>query len=164
MLLSIKNQMAPWLWTAYNKALSAIDDLNWESVALCGRGFFTSDRDREGPMKSALVLALTYPPRPTNPLLPSSSVDKMRAVLREAASPPRGRDWGREDIPGVTFFSSQPEDVEEYHWSEDHPERLFSALIGVIEEHGMGPEGLEGIRWEVYDTVRVLHSFISVSD
>ena len=28
MLLSIKNQMAPWLWTAYNKALSAINDMN----------------------------------------------------------------------------------------------------------------------------------------
>ena len=91
-------------------------------------------------------------------------MDKVRAVLREAVSPPRGRDWGCEDIPGVTFFSSQPEDVEEYHWSEDYLEWLFSALIGVIEEHGMGPEGLEGIRWEVYNMVHVLHPSIFISD
>ncbi|PIL35029.1 hypothetical protein GSI_02816 [Ganoderma sinense ZZ0214-1] len=135
-LLKIKNQMAPWLWTAYNKALSDLDEPNWMSIGLSGRGLFTEDRDREWPMKRALVPASTYPPRPAHPLASSGSVDRVRAVLEEATSLPEG---------------TQEEDVEDYEWSEDYLERLFSALIEVVNQHGLGAEGLEGIRWEVYD-------------
>ncbi|KAM5535805.1 hypothetical protein V8D89_010528 [Ganoderma adspersum] len=150
-LLKIKKQMAPWLWTAYNKALSEADELNWESVGMSGRGLFTRDRDREGPMKCALELAPMYPSQPAEPLPSSTSVDKVREVLRETASPLGGRGWRRDDIPGLTFIMNQSGGVEEYEWSEDCLERLFSALIEVINEHGLGAEGLEGIRWEVYD-------------
>ncbi|KAI1783574.1 hypothetical protein LXA43DRAFT_321537 [Ganoderma leucocontextum] len=162
-LLNIKNQMAPWLWTAYNKALSAIDDLNWEASAFGGPGFFMRDKDREGPMKDALVLAPTYPPRPTEPLPSSASMDKVRAVLAEAANLPEGGPgWGRDDVPGLTFVSGYGgagEPFDYYEWSGDYFESLFAALIEVIDAHGLGPEGLEGIRWEVYDKyVKCMHA------
>lgn len=117
-------------------------------------GSFTRTKDREGPMKDALVMMPTYPPRPAESLASSASVDKVRAVLPEAASLPRKKDWGRNDLPGLTILTDEDEEGEpifKYGWSDDYLERLFNALIEVITEHGMGPEGLEGIRWEVYD-------------
>ncbi|KAI1788894.1 hypothetical protein LXA43DRAFT_893921 [Ganoderma leucocontextum] len=143
----------PWLWIAFNKALSAVDELDEEAMAL-GGGFFTKDKDRERPMRAALAVADTYPPRPPEKLPSSERVDRVRAVLAEAASPPQfGPDWGCDDIPGLTFrsWNCGPELVEEYEWGGDYLERLFMALIQLIDELGLGREGLEGIRWEVYD-------------
>lgn len=160
-LLRVKNQMVPWLWTAYNVALSSIDIMDefWDESAALGPGFFTRTKDRECPMKDALVMAPTYPPRPAELLAPSPSVDKVRAVLADAAKLPSKKDWGRKDLPGLAVISDYDEEGEpacEYRWSDDYLERLFTTLIEVVEEHGTGPEGFEGIRWEVYDRVRTV--------
>ncbi|PIL35064.1 hypothetical protein GSI_02851 [Ganoderma sinense ZZ0214-1] len=156
-LLRIKNKMVPWLWTAYNEALSLIDTMDeWSSQSMgFGHGSFTRDRDREGPMRDALVMAPTYPPRPAELLAPSPSVDKVRAVLADAATLPSRKDWGRESLPGLAAVLGYDGDGElasgTYRWSDDYLERLFTALIEVVEAHGPAAAGFEGIRWEVYD-------------
>lgn len=38
-------------------------------------------------------------------------------------------------------------------WSEKFIDRLFEALVAVIEAHGVGVDGWESARWEVYDRV-----------
>ena len=157
-LLNIKNRMPSWLWIAFNKSLSAVDEQDEMAMAL-GGGFFMKDKDREPPMKDALAVAKTYPPRPLEKLPSSVSVDRVRALLAEAASAPSetDSDWGRDDTPSLTFRSSHcgPELIEEYEWSADYLELLFAALIQLINELGLGSEGWEGIRWEVYDKVRM---------
>ncbi|PIL35043.1 hypothetical protein GSI_02830 [Ganoderma sinense ZZ0214-1] len=159
-LWRIKEQMPPWFWTAYNKALWLIDFHGaWgtgDSAPL-----FICDKEREGPMKDALKMMMpTYPPRPPEPLAPSPSVDKVRAVLADAAKLPPDEQWGRDDIPGMKVTTEYdmygaPESWE-YEWSDKYLERLFLALIEVIDEHGTGPAGFEGIRWEVYEKVRAM--------
>ncbi|KAM5536918.1 hypothetical protein V8D89_009465 [Ganoderma adspersum] len=125
-LLHIKERMVPWVWIAYNRAL-------WEGL-----------------MMDALVMMPTYPPRPAELLAPSPSMDKVRAVLADA---PQKESQCNE---GLTITVSQYDeygnpDSFEFRWSEEYLEHLFTALIEVIEEHGTGPEGFEGIRWEVYN-------------
>ncbi|PIL35030.1 hypothetical protein GSI_02817 [Ganoderma sinense ZZ0214-1] len=159
-LLRVKEQMVPWLWTAYNKALSWIDTMNdwWDDSmsAAFDRGFFKCTKDREGPMKDALVTTRTYPPRPTEVLAPSPSVDKVRAVLAAAAKLPSKKNWGSAKLPGLAAvyrYSDEDGELESctYKWSDEYVEVLFLALIEVVEAHGTGPEGFEGIWWEVYD-------------
>lgn len=43
-------------------------------------------------------------------------------------------------------------------WSEKFTDRLFGALVAIIEAHGVGVDGWESARWEVYDRVRPLFS------
>ncbi|PIL35068.1 hypothetical protein GSI_02856 [Ganoderma sinense ZZ0214-1] len=153
-LLDIKGKMPLWLWTTCNRALLAVDEGDEMAMAL-GGGRFTKAADREWPMRAALRLAKAYPPRPDQKLPSSECVDRVRAVLAEAplAPKPDDSDWGRDDIPDLTFHSghSGPEPTEEYRWSGDYLERLFTSLIQLIEELGLGNEGWNGIRWEVYD-------------
>ena len=148
-----------------------IDDMNdfWDDGMgrIGSHGSFTRTKDREGPMKDALVMMPTYPPRPAESLASPASVDKVRVILSEAASLPRKKDWGRNDLPGLTILTDEDEEGEpifKYGWSDDYLERLFNALIEVITEHGTGPERLEGIRWEVYDKVQYVCGIYGLSE
>ncbi|TFK85963.1 hypothetical protein K466DRAFT_664103 [Polyporus arcularius HHB13444] len=148
----IKKVMQPWLFEAVKDALDRNDALDYEYAACYGPN--DSPCRQESSYLHAETFAKTYPSRPAQPLPPSSSVDAVRAVLADAATPPRrssDSEWGR-DLDGLEFHSSSwPEPEEWYEWSPDYYERLFSVLIRVIEEHGIGDDGWKGIRWEVYD-------------
>lgn len=144
-LSDIKDKMASWLWKAFNMALLDIDGA--EIVARGPDSGFVKDADRERPMCAALAMAATYPTRPDQKLASSESVDRVRAVLAEAASAPHiDPAWEEDEI--------LDELLAECEWSYDVLERLLTALIQLIDEHGLGSEGLGGIRWEVYDKVR----------
>lgn len=148
----IKAGMQPWLWKAFNEALDRQNAYNYE---LCYLPYETS-RERERPFLLAEKFARTYPPRPEQPLPSSPSIDAVRALLAEAASPPESYspEWGCR-LDGLEFHRNCfPEEEEWYDWSAEYREKLFSALIRVIEEHGLGDEGWRGIRWEMYDKVR----------
>ena len=142
--------MAPWLWQAYNKAL---DRHNARGLEL-GYLPFSTNAQRERPLVLAMQVAKTYPPRPRDRLPSSASVDALRAVLARAASPPEEDDYGVQ-VEGLEYkYIAFPEEIEWYEWSVDYLERVYSALVAVIKEHGQGDEGWRTIRWEVYDKVR----------
>ncbi|TFK84289.1 hypothetical protein K466DRAFT_496871 [Polyporus arcularius HHB13444] len=141
-----KEEMAPWLWKAYNDALDRHKNDGWYGPEY----YYSRPRDREGLIASALKLAKTYPPRPAQPLPSSPSVDALRAVLADA---PRIADveWGKE-VPGLAFSTTwHPEYDEWYSWTSEILQPIFEALIGVIEAHGVGDDGWASARWEVYD-------------
>ena len=141
--------MAPWLWQAYNKAL---DRHNARGLEL-GYLPFSTNAQRERPLVLALQVAKTYPPRPRDRLPSSASVDALRALLAQAASPPEEDDYGVQ-VEGLEYkYIAFPEETEWYEWSVDYLERVYSALVAVIKEHGQGDEGWRTIRWEVYDKV-----------
>ena len=133
--------------------MDVMDEYPGSGIGVCPDSF-AHDKNREGTMKDALVMMSTYPPRPAELLAPSPSVEKVRAVLADAPQK------GSRRNEGITITASQYDEYGDpvsfkYRWSEEYLERLFTALIEVIEEHGTGPEGFEGIRWEVYEKVCV---------
>lgn len=118
------------------------------------RGRYVRMTDRESPLESAAHgLANLYPPRPMVRLPSSPTVDRLRAVLAEAPSLPRRLEWG-EEVDGMWMkHTNYPEEDYEYEWAPHYLDRLFAALIAVIEAHGTGDAGWRGVRWEVYDKV-----------
>ncbi|KAH9891867.1 hypothetical protein C8Q73DRAFT_650476 [Cubamyces lactineus] len=148
-LLRIKQQMPSWLWEACNRVLDRDDDFSIGDGI--GPGLYTRDRDREGPMATALRLAKTYPPRPAGRLPSSPAIDSLRAILDEAPRMPKDHGWG-EDVEGMEMtHHAWPDEDYTYEWNSSYLDRLFTALIEVIRMHGVGDDGWRSARWEVYD-------------
>lgn len=40
-------------------------------------------------------------------------------------------------------------------WNVEHPEHVFTATIGVIEEYGTGSKEMRMAQWEIYDKVHL---------
>ena len=157
-LALIQQAMPPWLWEACTRSLDALyeSDLTfgWLANVLYEGGRW----DELTPMKAALdTLVPTYPARPAEPLPSSPSVDRLRAVLASAARAPdegAGLGYGRPVDGLADLHSHWPYPVDWYDWSAAYLERLFAAILEVVEEHGVGAGGWESARWEVYDKVR----------
>ncbi len=157
-LLRIKMKMAPWLWRQFNNALI---EHNIRGIAV-GSIPFETPESREGPMRRAELIALSYPPRPLIALPSSESVDRIRAILAEAVSPPDAHEpeYGQQ-IDGLDFIEYKS--LKWYQWSKEYLDRLFSALIRVIECDNGDDEDWKSIRWEVYDKVRPSMSRLAYS-
>lgn len=143
-LLRMKSSFPPWLWEKCNEHLDQSE--SW----MCG----LSSRDREHIIQLALKELLPYPARPDS-LLPSSpSVDRLRQVLREAPSVEEYlRARGPSKYEGIREHFHGDSGDTTYYWSKSYLEKLFGALIEVIEAHGTGEHGWGAVRWEVYDKV-----------
>nr|VWO99652.1 Succinate-semialdehyde dehydrogenase (EC [Ganoderma boninense] len=148
----IREAMPPWLWEACTRSLHELYEsqitYGWLERAL-SEG---SKWDELSPMKTALTIASLYPVRPPELLPPSPSIDRLRAVLASAARIPEvGVGYGQ-PVDGLEDLHMHfPDLLEWYDWSAEYLERLFAAILDVIEEHGFGAEGWEGVQWEVYD-------------
>ncbi|OJT05768.1 hypothetical protein TRAPUB_3387, partial [Trametes pubescens] len=150
-LLRLKQDMSRWLWDVCHRAMDRVDDLA-DPYNVGDSGRFSHTKDREGPMQTAaLRLAKAYPARPVE-LVPSSpAVDRLREILAEAPRLSGDRKVGAH-VDGFTMEETcWPDDGYEYEWDRPYLDRLFSALIEVIEVHGTGDKGWGGVRWEVYD-------------
>ncbi|OJT03867.1 hypothetical protein TRAPUB_5458 [Trametes pubescens] len=150
--LLLEQEMPLWLWDACHRAMDRQDglaDVYGEEV-----GRYARMTNRESPMQSAAHgLAKLYPPRPMERLPSSPAVDRLRDILAEAPSLPRRLEWG-EEVDGMWMkHTNYPEEDYEYEWAPYYLDRLFAALIEVIEVHGIGDAGWCGVRWEVYDKV-----------
>jgi hypothetical protein len=53
----------------------------------------------------------------------------------------------------VRYKTWHPEWDIWHDWDRTYFEEVFQALIEVIKQHGVGGEGWESARWEVYDKV-----------
>ena len=160
-LQSAKDRFPPgseWLWKRCNEVLDPPDN-------------YTTDRSlRERARRLGLVVdnpgrgALTpYPPRPSESLPSSESVDKLRIILAQAARIPSDANW-EDEIAGLDRHETwDPEWDVSYDWTVDYCNEVSEALIEVVKQHGAGDEGLASARWEVYDTVSILaHSNIEL--
>ena len=147
----IEQAMQPWLWDACTYALDA--DIEPTDFIFEGGRLFRRMRDRVRPMKDALEETKSYPMRPAHPLPASASVDKLRAVLAACARLPKEIDFGIE-VEGLVYCSCfAPDQIEWYEWSAEYFERLFAAILEVVDEHGLGEAGWATVRWEIYDKV-----------
>ncbi|KAH9891868.1 hypothetical protein C8Q73DRAFT_792187 [Cubamyces lactineus] len=149
-LSEIKMQMAPWLWTACNKALDGVDAADYPYNGVDG-GSYSRPKDREGPMQEALRLAYKYPARGETPLPSSPAVDNLRAVLADAPRFPPDHLHGKH-VDGMDMKEiCSPEYNFVYEWETSYLDRVFTALMQVIHAHGTGADGWFSARWEVYD-------------
>lgn len=113
-----------------------------------------SPRDREDRIRVTLQRLPGYPARPASALSASPSVDRLRQVLREAPSVAAyQRHTGPSKYEGIEWHEDGPSGETTYYWSDFYLEKLFGALIEVIEAHGIGGDGWGTARWEVYDKV-----------
>lgn len=167
-LASIKKNMAPWLWKTCNEDIFVMPD-----------GKFISVKEHQEIMGRAVTYVRKYPARPAQPLPPSETVDALRAVLDSA---PRYHESGNysesfHESKGGLQYIGEEEDEEgypmlpnhawAYDWEEDFRSSLFEALQEVIDAHGMGEQGWEAVRWEVYDKVsraRVVMRSMDIDD
>jgi len=120
---------AIWLWESCNKALPTDDDYGYrrssERQSALASVFWPSSRIGQ------------YPLRPSFTLPSSTSVNALRSVLAVASDE-------------VDSSSSYDGDTS-YFWKAEYRERLFQALIVVINEHGLEHGGWKSVRWLVYD-------------
>ncbi|PIL35026.1 hypothetical protein GSI_02813 [Ganoderma sinense ZZ0214-1] len=148
-LARIKQSMQPWLWDACIHALDA--DIEPTDFVMADGRLLRRVRDRLGPMKDALETTKTYPVCPAQALPPSASVDKLRAVLAASPCLPGELDFGA-DVERLTYCTCYvPYEIEWYEWSAEYLERLFAAILEVVEENGLGETGWATVRWEIYD-------------
>lgn len=113
-----------------------------------------SSRDREHKIRVALRMLFAYPTRPESMLPPSPSVDQLRQVLRDAPSVGAYlRTKGPSKYEGIEEHYHGEDGEYTYSWSSSYLEKLYGALIEIIEIHGTGDDGWATARWEVYDKV-----------
>ena len=146
---ALRDQLAPWQWTVFNKALD-----RWHK---CNNSRRSAVWYRISGLRGSLKFAKTYPPRPLEPLPSSPEVDRLRAVLAQAASLPKyGSEMYGEEIEGLSRSGGPPHGWT-YDWSDDYLQELFSALNDVIRGgKSIGDfDKWRAIRWEVYDKVRL---------
>ncbi|KII86494.1 hypothetical protein PLICRDRAFT_700534 [Plicaturopsis crispa FD-325 SS-3] len=136
-LFRLKMTFAPWMWQACNRALKDVPE-------------YTSYSNKERHTALGLVEANLgrYPPRPVVPLPPSPSLDALRAVLERAPCSQGVAD--DKPPPGITYCHRNEKEVV-HLWNSLYLEELFSALVDVIQHHGVEDAGWCSARWEVYD-------------
>lgn len=148
-LLLMKPSFPTWLWTKRHQRL----DRSAEQEGSIWRPGLNS-RDREDRIRVALQRLPGYPVRPESTLPASPSVDRLRQVLREAPSVAAyQRHTGPSKYEGIEWHEDGPSGETTYYWSNSYLERLFGALIEVVEAHGIGEHGWGTAGWEVYDKV-----------
>ncbi|EIM81002.1 uncharacterized protein STEHIDRAFT_125305 [Stereum hirsutum FP-91666 SS1] len=143
-LLSLSAKFPPWLWTACTNALDSLEDDPENDIR------FTTT-SRQACLNCALKQLPTYPSRPSATLGLSPTLERLRSVLAEAPSrdSPKGKDGYPE---GLRLNETDYIDGETFwEWTESYRDRVFGALIALIEERGVGENGWESVRWEVYD-------------
>ncbi|KAI0712305.1 hypothetical protein C8Q76DRAFT_483160 [Earliella scabrosa] len=137
-LLDIRDTMVPWLWKACNDCFHPLSE-----GAL-------KEKDREHIMLEARKFAASYPARPAAPLPSSLAVDNLRDLLAKAPSL-KGIQRGN-PAPGLYYFDGGFNgDPDWYEWEDAYLAQVYSALNAVLKAHGMGVDGWESVRWEVYD-------------
>lgn len=101
-------------------------------------------------LECALRSLPVYPPRTAPPSELSSSFQKLKALLSEA--PGVGMDGTPVKNEDNTIMETIafPSDYG-WYWSPEYLAKLYQALMAIIEEHGLGPDGWEAARWLVYD-------------
>jgi len=138
-----------WLWESCNEKLDPVDPTSMDMKL--------AERARvlrlvlDNPSQGGLA---PYPPRPPPGSLvsPSESVDKLRMTLAQAPRIPKDGN-GMDEIVGMVRYETwHPEWDIWYDWDKNYYNEVFQALIGVVEQHGVGDEGWASARWEVYDT------------
>lgn len=137
----------PWIFDACEKGLNHLG-LDPE-IYDCA--YTVKDRLRVFPQ--ALTELNQYPKRPVELLPPSPSVDALRMVLSEAPYKPED---GGECPRDMELIEDGASGDSWYKWSDAYTDRLFVALAEVIRAHGVGENGWESARWEVYDKVKPL--------
>ncbi len=112
-------------------------------------------------LETAVAFFAAYPARPAKPLKSTSrpttrAINEVRAVLHQAPRAPRRRteEWGSDNEK--LEFVDEPSPGH-YEWDAEYLERVFAKLYALIERD---PSTWEGIRWEVYDAVRLLYACI----
>jgi hypothetical protein len=150
-LQAVKDRFPPgseWLWKRCNEALDPTDP--------CSMDMKDTDRARvlglalDNPRWGVLI---PYPLRPSESLASSESVDKLRAILARAPRIPRDGDW-EDEVDGLDRYETwHPEWDIWYDWGGTYYDEVFQAQIEVIKQNGVGRQGWESARWEVYDTV-----------
>ncbi|KAI1790004.1 hypothetical protein LXA43DRAFT_541076 [Ganoderma leucocontextum] len=141
----LRDRLAPWQWTAFNKALDI-----WHK---CNHSRRSAVWYRISGLRLSLKIAKTYPQRPSEPLPSSPAVDRLRAVLAQAASlPTHGSEKYGEEVEGLSRTGGPPH-AWTYDWSDEYLQKLFSALIDVIKVGKVDRDfdKWKAIRWEVYD-------------
>ncbi|KAJ7165446.1 hypothetical protein C8R43DRAFT_986391 [Mycena crocata] len=110
-----------WLWgSAANSLVDPRDNLD--------------DVAKENALRRFLAKA-SYPPHPTIAPPDSPSLSQLRCVVRQ----------------GPHYVERDQESHEPNpHWRREYLDRVFAALISVIENDGIGSNGWEFARWEVY--------------
>lgn len=105
-------------------------------------------------MRLALQRLPPYPSRPEEPLSSSAAVDNLRNVLADAPTMNMYVEAceRREKIEGMESHADW-EGNTSCQWSANYTDRLFEALLAVIEAHGLDDDGWKSARWEVYDRV-----------
>ncbi|KAF6752822.1 hypothetical protein DFP72DRAFT_1046977 [Ephemerocybe angulata] len=101
-------------------------------------------------LKCALRSLPVYPPRTAPPSKLSSSFQTLKALLSEAP------EIGMDGTPVKNEHNVIMEDIAfpsdyGWYWSPAYLTKLYQALMAIIEEHGLGPDGWEAARWLVYD-------------
>lgn len=143
----------PWLWTACTNALDILERDPENGIR------FTAAA-RNAHLNHALKQLPNYPVRPSTALPLSPTVDHLRTVLAEAPSQnsPKGNDGYPE---GLLLDETDHIDGETFwRWTQSYTDRIYGALIALIEEHGTEANGWESVRWEVYDKARHSYSLL----
>lgn len=148
-LFRLKPEFPAWIWAACHAALDTS---------------FGPDL-REQAMVAAQPKFLTYPARPTAPLPPSRSVTALRAILDLApprAEPPSSSNSSSTQVHRQHEYLGRRWSFGQrsvYYWTDAYCDKVYTALMDIINEHGLGEQGWMGARWEVYDRVSPFLSF-----
>lgn len=146
-LFSLSAKFPPWIWSACNNALHSLERDPENGIRF-------STASRQACLNFALKQLPTYPPRPSVTLHSSPTLERLRSLLAEA--PSRNSPKGKDGYPqGLWLDETDHIDGETFwEWTKSYTDRIFGALIALIEERGVGEDGWESARWEVYDKVR----------
>lgn len=133
-----------WLWTACMNFLEPSHD---SSDSTESTSYRRSNKEKEQLLTFAVHELGPYPVRPESPLPPSKSITAFRSILARAPAIP--------DDKIMTMYTDGFTGENTFYWSRTYLDEIYKALIDVIQAHGTGEHGWEGIRWEVYDKVRL---------
>ncbi|KZS90485.1 hypothetical protein SISNIDRAFT_457638 [Sistotremastrum niveocremeum HHB9708] len=132
-----------------------MDEWVWD---ICRKNLPFPDSAQKGGENRQVVRSLSrkyvespYPPRPSVLRPSSASFNLLRCVLDgiptvASMSPADGNYC-------VVKTQDTPEQPEKYTWSDSVLRVLASCLESVIAEHGIGVEGWDAAKWEIYDKV-----------
>jgi hypothetical protein len=150
-----------WANTPHFKSLKASFPSRWlwaECNMYADKDITLIPKQRYIALRAAPKTLPLYPPRPTDLTnLTSPSIDILQEVLGRAP------DSTAEPTEGLATTSNPSEDGHTV-WGDEYLDDLFTALIGVVRDDGLGEDGWRTIRWLVYDTVsgHITHHYFGV--